>query len=60
MIVVYSSFFFIIALFFLLSYKVLMSSILSKIIPVLSESKVKILSCAYFNNFFPPDIETTT
>jgi hypothetical protein len=58
--VVYYSFFLIIALFFLLSYNVLINYTLSKIIPVDSDNKVKILSCAYFNNFFPYEIDTTT
>lgn len=58
--VVYYSFCLIIALSFLLFYKVLISSKLSNIIPLDSESRVRILSWAYFNDFFPSDIETTT
>jgi hypothetical protein len=44
MAVVYYSFFLIMAEFFLLSYKVLISSTLSKIIPVLYDNSVKMLS----------------
>jgi hypothetical protein len=44
MAVVYYSFFLIMAEFFLLSYKVLISSTLSKIIPVLYDNSVRMLS----------------
>lgn len=60
MAVVYSRFFLMIALFFLLSSNVLISSMLSRIMPVLSDNKVKILSCASFKDFLPEEMEITT
>jgi hypothetical protein len=58
--VVSYNFFLIIALFFLLSYRVFISYTLSKILPVDSDNKVSILSWASFSNFLPSEIDTTT
>jgi len=58
--VVSYNFFLIIAEFFLLSSSVLISSMLSRMFPLLYDNNVKMLSCAYLSNFLPYDIETTT
>ncbi len=44
MAVVYSNFFLMIALFFLLSSRVLISSTLSRMLPLLSDNRVRMLS----------------